>query len=846
MRWMDAEAQSWLLKMYDLASGDNNPYNLYYTEADNGGGTQTLTVNWVTIPAGCVSVRIVATLDGSTPVHEETFGTTSPAVWSTLPTGNYIYLLYFEIPVPGDDELFILNELEEQYEELTPAAHPLDIYVVNNSPEKYQAIKAKQAVMRFISTALVNLNTFRIGDKWDSRFYVEIFRNNRAVLKGYPILEDLAEPFLDKRNEVSITITDRLGTLRERELTDLNGTLPTGEKRLAAIVAMCLRKTGMNLPINVVSNLREENSYKTKLVDFVAGLNEIQVVYDNADGFFVAGHTYKLSGSAANDGNYTAITVTNPLSFLTVLTVAGPLTGEVNATCVIEDVTNSGNWFDKIYQNIKTYEGSEVGTRINAYEVLEQLLGYHGFVTQEKGEWWIINLDERDVQPFYVTRYDSGGDFVEDKAAEVFEKTFGRSETLKFIDRATSVRLTRPKQFIKLSYDYEYFKELFCNQNFERGALQTTVSASEKRYAVECWTLKRGIGPSATTPNCSTYIRRLFNDGYESERYLVITSPSSNAAPINYLESEPIDITQKDKFEFSVDYKWSGNPGTSGIISISIATIRLEGDDGTHWTLDDDGKWYQSNTDWTTFFKTLLAQWEVSDVDETEFRTLSVNANATPVTGMLYIMLYAMNQLGSAVDDYDVHYNNLSFTYRPFINGSYQQFSGQYNKVTVKTSADKYFSNVDKRIYLSDSPRKTFKGALLRKVGTEYVLAGKFYNAAVFHTSPPPAEYFHPWSYIQAFSVWNQFNKIQSIIPFSALGLDAGATDADDRDDTPGLVHNYRISDGSPHSLNKLFHLASYRMDCQTCRWNGVLVEVLDTGNGKVYLDDHVFKYREA
>lgn len=848
MQWKDAEQQSWLVKMYDLASGDNNPYNLNYSVADNGDGTQTVTVNWLTIPAGCTGVRIEASADGGStfPYLYNFPATTSPGVWATLPAGDYLYLLSFIVPVPGDNEQFVLNELAEQYEELTPTGHPLDIYVVNNDVNKFQQVKAKQAVLRFLSTATINLNSFRTGAKWDSRFYAEVFKNSRAVLKGFPILDDVGEPFLDKRNEVNITITDRLGTLKERELKDLDGTVPNNEKRLAAIVAMALRKTGMNLPVNIVSNLREEHCYKSVHVDFVAGINEIQVVYDNADGFFVAGHVYKFSGSAANDGNYTAVTVTTPLSFLTVLTVAGPLTAEVDAICVIEDITNSGNWFDKMYQDMKTYESDEVGTRIDCYAVLERLLGFHGFITQEKGEWWIINMDERDVQPFYVTRFDSEGNFVEDQAAQVFEKTFGRTQALKFIDKAAGVRLARALEFIKLTYNYEYFKEIICNINFERGALQTTISADEKRYAVDCWTLKRGIGPSATTPNCSTYIRRLFNDGYETERYLVITSPASNAAPINYQESESFHITQKDKFDFSFDYKWSGNPGTSSSISINIATIRLEGDDGTHWTLDSDGKWYQSNTDWTTFFKALQAEWEVGDEDETEFRSISVEAKAAPVTGKIYIMLYAMNQLGSSIDNYDVHYNNLSLDYKPFINGSYRQFSGQYNKVTVKTDADKYFNNLDEQIYLSDSPRKTFKGALLRYNGTNYELAGKFYNAAVFHTSPPPAEYFHKWSYIQAFSVWNQRNKIQGIINFSALGLSGNATDAQDRDDTPGLIHNYLVATASPHSTNKKFALVSYRMDCRTCKWSGVLMEVLDMVNGKVYLDTHEFKFKEA
>lgn len=860
MQWKDAEAQSWMVKMYDLANPGNNPYNIQYSIVDNGNGTQTVSFTYVNLPGDADNIRIAFSADGGATFSPWTDYPIPPSVSPlayTLPVGDYIYLFQVQFSDPiADDEQFVVNELIEQIEELTPTGHPLDISVVNNELNKFQPVKAKQAVMRFLSNASINLLTFRNGPGWDTRFYVEVYKNGRFVLKGYPVMDDVAEPFLAPRNEVSITITDRLGTLKDRELKDLDDTTPKNEKRIAAFYAMALRLTGLNLPINVVSNLREEHSFKTANCSFYAATSRITISDTNADGFFVAGHTYRFSGSAANNVNFLVTAVSNPFSWLTQLIVSTPVVDETDANCVIEDLTNAGNWFDKVYLHSRTWEGNNVGECIKAYPVLEGMLGNDAFVTQEKGEWWIIRVDERDAQPFYVTRFDALGNFVEDQPGQTFEKTFGRTQSLKFIDRGTDVRLTSAKEFAKLTYRYENPKEIVCNISFERGNLIATISPTEKHYALDCWTLREGMpGAYGVVDGTTVYIKRTFNaNGYESERYIVLTPRTTyenGLAQYTYLESEPIPVLVNDKMSCDINFRL--NLGiASGGGNYRLLRVMLAGADGSYWLLgrqsdfsgtDNTPKWFNT-VGFTLFTDAGITVIDFDTFNEEEYHNLAWEAPAVPVSGKLFIWLQQFNQNSVGGDDKEIWYNNLNVEVFSFINGGYRKYTGHFNKVRQGTNPEKFFSNHDEEIKISDSPRKTFKGALLRKVGTEYELAGNFYNSAVFPT-PPPANFFHPWSYIQAFSVWNQVNRIRGGFTFQALGLGGDAVDGYDRDDTPGLIHNYLIGAGSGHSNNKKLQLANYRMDCKTCKWSGVLQEVLDTTNGKVYTDTHEFKFTE-
>lgn len=376
----------------------------------------------------------------------------------------------------------------------------------------------------------------------------------------------------------------------------------------------------------------------------------------------------------------------------------------------VTDISSAGttdeHLFDRIYLDARTFE-NELTTCKDCYEVLERILGHEACLFQMKGKWWIVRVDEIEdtTRGLYITYYD-GSTF--SNLGEIhFNKYIGLNEYIKLSQEASIVKPVRPQKSVRLNFNYVLPGELPTNKNFLLGE-ENYSSGDTKRYNLDSWILRQGIGSGVDVPNAFTYIERKFSSGQESERYAVITSPTSPTA-LTYIESDAVPIGIKDKFDFSVDFAW-GTTASGSTYNQDVMTIRLEGDDGTYWTLGDDSIWYQSNSSWSTNFKYIKQSWTLSDVDEREFRTRSISANPAPVSGNLFFMLYGLNQQsGTSDDDTEIHFSNISYSPSPFINGSYQAFDGQYHYVSQDGN---YKAKIEEEVYISDSPKRAFKGAM--------------------------------------------------------------------------------------------------------------------------------------
>src|SRR4249919_387506 len=56
------------------------------------------------------------------------------------------------------------------------------------------------------------------------------------------------------------------------------------------------------------------------------------------------------------------------------------------------DPVTLGCIYAALYLDIKTFEDQKVGQYTNCYDVLEKILGHDCYLTQAKGEWWIIRV----------------------------------------------------------------------------------------------------------------------------------------------------------------------------------------------------------------------------------------------------------------------------------------------------------------------------------------------------------------------------------------------------------------------------------------------------------------------
>jgi len=744
-------------------------------------------------------------------------------------------IIYVDI----SDTDYLIDDLDEATVVLmTGAGVPVELSTIDNSEDVFTTIRATQLTIRVLSSLSLGVSNFSSGSA--QRWSVDAYLNNditKLVFKGFLVMADLSEAFMSHPHEIVLVANDGIGLLKDIPLTDFDGNNPTGYNRIADYLAWALSKTGLSLQLNTVFNIRH-------------GFGVVPIAYANfstiAGGtiFFPTafytqlyeGAIFTVACTGANNGATFTVLTNNSGASLQVSPSPVNQSGVIDA--VFTDITH-GHLFDKIFLDAKTFE-DKVGTSINCYEVIQKILGEEAELFQRNGQWWILRINELETGPLYVSTFDDEGVFIENLATADYDKDIGKDGyVIFFSDEGTVVSIDMSHKEVKLIFNYETPLEIPCNIDFERGDVIDDSDPLVKTYEIDCWTFAKYSGVSVNpetfpAPDTVAYINRTFVNDYEKTRFIVL--PLSAAQHV--LFSEHILIGEDDKFEISIDFKWAADKSGGGVLTKNIFEVILWGEDDTKWFLDTDGVWYESDATWTTNHKQIQLQWIPDDVNEQEWRTVSVSCEQVPVSGKLYIALHANQSGGSSIDDTDVHFMNLQFDYIPFINGSYKKYTGQSHTV------EQAINNKVKRetqVYISDSPKKLFKGALAYHDGTDYVLTKLFYDGAV-NTYPASSSHQSPYGQIQSFDVWNQFRKEMRIFQAQCQGLDSGSEDTLNRVDMINFLHKFILRDANLHTNSRRFTMLSNSIFWNNAEWDGVLREVYNEIYGKDY-EGHSFKY---
>lgn len=735
---------------------------------------------------------------------------------------------------------------------LTPSEFPAQLSIINNSEDPFSPIRAKQLTIGFVSDSNYSMSTFANGSdqRWGVHYYIGV--STKTVFKGWLVLDDLSEPLLAPANEVTLTATDNLGSLKDVKLTNDEELVLVGKYKIIDIIAYCLKKTGLELDIRVAFNIKQS-------------------------------------------GDETDVTTQN---------------------------STDEHFFTQTYLDAYTFE-EEIGVLENCYSVLEKVVGPEAFITQSRGQWWIVRIDEIEGQNkgLYVTSFDSDGVFSENRGEKDYEKFLYMGSAIQLSEEASTVKATRPNKSVRLTYNYDYPRDLPYNVSLREGDLDTTVSPTQKRYVADGWRLLENLS-TPTTPTGELFVEIILDsNGYETERYLLLTSPISPTSN-NLAVSHPIEVHKTDRFTLSFDTATSTDmTGSALTYTQRVATIRLVGHDGTYWMMDSDGVWYQSNSTWSSNFKDIERQFVPNDTDTTEFYNFSLDSDDIPTDGDLYIDFYALNQQVSAIDDVDIKFNNINFEYKPFVDGGYRTYQGQYFECS---QTGDYKAKVEDEVFTSDGPRKLcrgafrkidswitlysgavefsspkfftisgyyqthfFKGQILRVTGTtnnnyttrvtqveygigtgltivrveatttvesdastlieapRFGLANSFYNAAVYTSGVGgDTTLLHPYGHIQAFDVWNQYNIVKRVVQGTMQGLELDEQDADTLVDCADIIHKWALTDVSNHLISRRFQLLGFNQNHDHQGWTGTFRELVDFRIPKDYTTIE-FKYLE-
>lgn len=744
---------------------------------------------------------------------------------------------------------------------MTASGHPLRIST-DKSEDKFTPIRSKTATITFLNSDAVNFSTFSTGE--DDRFIVDITAGGIFIFRGFLQMSDIREPFLTQKDqEVTLTAVDGLAFLKGTPLTDSKDGPFSGQNRLIDYISMCLfHGTGLSLNINVFNNIREEaNPGRWQTAAQFTSPNIISVPSAYAR-YFKAGHALGISGSASNNGSKVIFAVNE---FLGIITTTGGITNEaLGPTITFEDQTDGGCMYSTCLVDAKTFE-DKIGATLDCYEILTRILKRECFIEQVLGEWYIFRIKElrNDFQQ-YRTQYTSDGSFNGFTSGYNLEKAIGLQQldstganipfagtpdaTAFFSEKQTSRVNSRPIGSVKLTHNFESPSEVPCNIDFSRDTVDNPIgtlpdetdedgnTAQVFKYNIDCWTLKRGAGSSATTPNCQAYIKRLLVNGYEKQRYVVLTLPTVQGNPKNYIESEDIPIGAKDKFSFSVDWATEVDVSGSPTLNEPVASIWMAGDDGTFWKLSQGPPvaWLTTNAADSYGLNTNLIYPLDFSQDTSTWVSISIDAPPVPVSGNLRIRLHSSGAFAStSVDDFNVRFQNLNFDYIPFISGSYKKFSGQSNKTTRPGN---YKSKLEDNVYISNSPKKLFKGALhIKNYNTNaYILAGQFYDGQEFLYANDGRNHTMSYGELQVRAVHNQYRNADEVYQLTAQGLN-GSNDID-------LIHRVINRDIEPATNNNIYQLCWIDQDWRNSEWQAMMIRNFGAANG--FVDNDAFEFR--
>lgn len=516
---------------------------------------------------------------------------------------------------------------------------------------------------------------------------------------------------------------------------------------------------------------------------------------------------------------------------------------EMNIREVDYQADEDGHFYNTTYLDAKTFE-EKIGEFVSCYDALRYILGEMCELSQEKNRWYIRRIHEIEgdtSHPRLQALYGPDGSFLENITSDLTEKQIGADMTvydLGFMNDDAEVFKVRGYKSVRHNFNYVTPDEVPCNVDFSSGDYIEDVTSTKKKYELSCWGFyKQDQPPNAFDPptDGEAYVIREFTaNGYEDERYCVMTYPAYPNP--NKIESTKVPVSVGDKIDFGFTYRFSSDID-GGTLNFAHSQIRLEGLDGSVYFLDDDGRWYLSDNTWVPNYKFLLTSIDTDTENMTEWRSYSIsNTFPIPVDGDIIILINWGNY--SALASREFHVKEVYINYYALIGGEYI-YDGQYH-ISERDTNDKATREVD--VFISDSPKKLYKGALLKYSGGNYVLTNEFYDHWVFPSGPPSDEYIHPYGQIQNQDVWNQYNR--EFVGFEGTidGLDTDKYDSNWMTEVPGFIHSYTIKDANENTNNKVFKLIRCQQDFNLCEFELMLLEVFDRTIAKNYLG-HSFNY---
>lgn len=515
------------------------------------------------------------------------------------------------------------------------------------------------------------------ADEWKMIAYDD----GQMIFVGFLTPGEGRAEFQDKPYEITLSAIDGLGLLKGVNLTKDNGDNFTGVNLIIDYVLAILNKTGLGLNLRLFSNIVEESM-------------QDRTQNNQAD-------TFNQTGLHARTF------LTNPTTFY------------------------------------------------DCYTCLERILAEYFCVYQWNGKWVILRIGELQDNvgaKIWHTEYSTAGTIVAvdqnmyDPAAVGRDRLIHPVEVSQFIGSNYAIKSSR------YTYNYGVWPELPTNNKFERGDVIAGATGpvysldvngenqiplnqigTYQDYTIPDWTFGsfNGSSPSAISilpalsPAIDTAYRRTSTNiyGVELSREVVIEK-STNTTQI--LQSDGIPVYAGDRIRITFDFKLSFQFNNQLTIAAAQVYIAPTGGGTKIWWRDGAGitnRWRQNGAAAEAIFVDYIDANDKTKV----YKSVSLESPPIPVDGTIYI------QLAGVIDNNlpnKTYFKNFSIEYLPFIAGGYIQVKADYAQTSQNAN---YKDIIDEEVYISDSPKKVFQGALYRENLTD-LTTPTWHRYSVFET----------------------------------------------------------------------------------------------------------------
>jgi hypothetical protein len=466
--------------------------------------------------------------------------------------------------------------------------------------------------------------------------------------------------------------------------------------------------------------------------------------------------------------------------------------------------TNTG--IDQCYVDAKTFmiNPSEYD---NSYDALEKInKSWNQAIYMYYGKWVIFRMEElyipfsenlrgfRDLSGTRTainTRYD----------AEV-----GVDETIKPISPEMLRFIQRRTKSDTIQFNFEQFDEVVCNGSFSRGALVSSTSIL-KTYQLDLWNWYQGAINSSTVPTTGSFGRKeeFAISGKLEDQYAYLTQDS---ATTRFLKSCAIQMLQNEKIEISVETRYKTTFTGSG--NIDTLVIMLYGVTN-NYTLNEDGKWYQSNSTWSTNLKTIPIYYNgTPGLLPEQYNSVSVISEELPEEGSIYILLYNPNV--PYISNQERYFKSLDVKLYTTFNGIGVETINAVQSIFTKTDTikPKFYDE----IAFDDGLSKLYKGSL-------YEDDQQTLTTATWHRYRFTSESYG-FRKQNDITYWehNRYNRNKIDANFYGLTWDSGTQPI-------GLINTIKFVDDDPSRVYGIANLKE--IDFSTSIWSATLVELFNS-----------------